>query len=127
MKRDMSLVRELLLKIANAKEPPNFSDVAGHLEGTFGYELAAYHMKMLIREVGLVRAIDVCSQDGDDWLELQLTWAGNDFLDNIRDPGVWAKTQDGLQEIGGASWEIVAEMGKAYMKAKIKERLGLDL
>ena len=61
----MDHVRELLLEIAEAEQPPDFSTVAGHPHGSPEFERAAYHMKMLIDEVGLVRGIDVCSQDGD--------------------------------------------------------------
>jgi hypothetical protein len=128
MKRDMDLVRELLLKIADADDPPNFSAlVPDHKEDSKEYARAACHMHMLVKDAGFVRAIDVCSADGDDWLELQLTWAGQDFLDNIRDPAVWKKTKEALHKIGGASWDVVAGLGKAYVKAKVKEHLGLDL
>jgi hypothetical protein len=69
MKRDMELVRELLLKIADAEKPPNFSAlVAGRKENTPEYKFAAYHMKMLINEVQLVRGIDCCAIGGDEWL-----------------------------------------------------------
>jgi hypothetical protein len=84
-------------------------------------------MHMLIDEVGLVRGIDVCSQDGDDWLELRLTWRGNDFLDNIRDQTVWNKTKAAAQNLGGASWDIISDLAKGYVKAEAKKRLGLDL
>jgi hypothetical protein len=128
MKRDMDLVRELLLKISDAPEHPNFADIIpGHKEGTPEYELAAYHMHMLTEEAGLVHGIDVCSQDGDDWLELRLTWQGNNFLENIRDQTVWEKTKAGAQKLGGASWDVIVELAKSYVKAEAKRRLGLHL
>ena len=128
MKRDMDLVRELLLKIADAKEPPTFSALVPDRQNKSPeYAHAAYQMHMLIEEVGLVSGIDVCSQSGDDWLDLKLTWAGNDFLDTIRDATVWAKTKDGLKKLGGASWDVLVDMAKAYAKAEAKKRLGLDL
>jgi len=128
MKRDMDLVRELLLKIAEAGEPPNLSDlVHGRKEGTPEYHLAAYHMQMLIDEVGLVRGLDASSSSGAEWLGLQLTWRGQDFLENIRDPTVWDKTKEGAQKLGGASWDVLIELAKAYLKAEAKKRLGIDL
>jgi len=40
MKRDMDLVRELLLKIADAQKPPDFGAlVSGHKEGTHNTHL----------------------------------------------------------------------------------------
>lgn len=128
MKRDMDLVRELLLKIAEADEPPDLSDlVPGRKEGTSEYQLAAYHMQMLISEVGLVRGIEASSSSGAEWLGLQLTWRGQDFLENIRDPTVWDKTKEGAQKLGGASWDVLIELAKAYLKAEAKKRLGIDL
>lgn len=29
--------------------------------------------------------------DGPDWLDLQLTWQGHDFLNTLRDPTVWER------------------------------------
>ena len=128
MKRDMDLVRELLLKIAEADEPPNFSAlIPNRKKGTQEYALAAYHMKMLINEVGLVKGIDVCSQDGDDWLALELTWSGQDFLETVRDPTTWRVTKERVKKIGGATFEMVIDIAKAVMKAEAKKRLGLDL
>lgn len=128
MKRDMDLVRDLLIKIADAEKRLSFSQlVPGRKEGTPEYELAAYQMQMLIEEAGLVRGIDACSSSGDDWLELQLTWRGHDFLQSVRDQTVWDKTKEGAQKLGGASWDVIMELAKAYMKAEAKKRLGLDL
>ena len=84
-------------------------------------------MQMLIEEAGFVRGIDVCSSDGDDWLELQLTWRGQDFLQNVRDQTVWEKTKEGAQKLGGASWDVLIEIAKAYVRSEAKKRLGIDL
>ena len=52
----MYLVRKLLIEIADASKPPNFSQlVAGRKEKSPEYELAAYHMQMLVEEAGFVR------------------------------------------------------------------------
>jgi len=128
MKRDMDLVRDFLLKIANADEPPNFSDlILDREEGSREHEVAVYNMRMLIDDVGLVTGVNVASHDGYDWIELELTWSGNDFLDNIRDQTVWEKTKQGAQKLGGASWDVVIELAKGYLKAEAKKRLGVEL
>ena len=128
MKRDMDLVRDLLMKISDADKPMNFSAIVpGRKDGTKEYEFAAYHMQMLIQEAGLVRGVDACSSSGDEWLKLQLTWHGQDFLDNIRDATVWDKTKDGAKKLGGVSWDVLTDLAKAYVKAEAKKRLGVDL
>ena len=128
MKRDMDLIRELLLKIADSKKPPSFSAlVPDRKRGTPEYAHAAYQMHMLFNDVGFVRGVDWRSYDGDEWLNLQLTWSGNDFLENIRDQTVWEKTKEGAQKLGGASWDVLIDLAKAYGRAEAKKRLGIDL
>ena len=65
MKRDMDLVREILLKIEEANEPPSMSELELTKTDNFHTERVAYHMQMLIEEAGLVRGIDAGSMDGD--------------------------------------------------------------
>lgn len=128
MKRDMDLVRELLIRLADAERPLRFSDlVQGRNEDSQEYSVAAYHMRMLVEEAGLVRGIDASSSSGEDWLELRLTWQGQDFIDSIRDPTVWDRTKEGVKSIGGASWDLLLELAKAYAKAELKTRLGVEL
>lgn len=128
MTRDMDLVRELLLRLADAKGPVSFSKlVPGRSTGDENFKKAAYHMRMLIEEVGLVKGIDARTNSGDEWLQLQLTWRGHDFLEATRDPTVWDHTKEGVKKLGGVSWELLLDMAKAYAKAEAKKRLGLDL
>jgi hypothetical protein len=51
----------------------------------------------------------------------RLTWEGHEFLDNIKDVGVWEKTKERLQGIPGVALTVVA----ALAEAEIKKRLGL--
>lgn len=56
-----------------------------------------------------------------------LTWAGNltylghNYLDNIRDDGVWKKVKSSIAKVGSASLPIAAGLAEA----EIKRRLGL--
>src|SRR4051812_47450662 len=116
MKRDMELVRELLLKIEDAKKPPSMSDFVPVNE-TERFKLASYNMHMLVEEIGLVTGIgmDVGEQgnETEDWEDLRLTWRGHDFLDSIRDPAVWSQTKEGAKKLGGASFDMFIELAKA--------------
>ena len=127
MKRDMELVRDLLLKIGEADRPLNFSEMLRPDIDDNARALAEYHMAMLVDEVGFVRGIDASSMDGRDWIELELTWHGQDFLDSIRDPTVWNRTQDGAKKLGGVTFDMFIGLAKEYAKAEVKKRLGLDL
>jgi hypothetical protein len=126
MKLDMDLVRDLLLKIEAAEEPPNLEDIAG-ASGTVRNSPAAYHMRMLIKEAAFVRGIDACHMQGDNWLELHLTWSGHEFLNTLRDPTIWEQTKTGAKALGGVGFDMLLALGKEYAKQKAKTVLGLDL
>jgi len=51
----------------------------------------------------------------------KLTWEGHEFLDDIRDQGIWNKTKERLKDIPSASIPVIVEIAKA----EIKKRLGL--
>ena len=127
MKRNMELVREILLKIEEATEPPNMSELLLTSTGDGHEARLAYHIQMLVEEAGFVRGIDASSMDGPDWINLELTWQGHDFLATVRNPEVWRRTKDGVRKVGEVSIDILAQMAKAYLKQVIKEHTGLDL
>lgn len=86
MKRDMDLVRFLLLTIESSSERLTASEI--QLEG---YDSAAivYHANLL-RDAGLIDATDcgtrACRDDKTIW---RLTWSGHEFLDAARSDRTW--------------------------------------
>jgi hypothetical protein len=128
MKRDMDLVRDLMLKIAEADNATALGKlVCGRDTGDQNYEIAAYHLQMLIEEAGLVRGIKAHSNSGKEWIQLQLTWQGQDFLESVRDATVWESTKEGANKLGGASFDLFLSLAKAYLRAEAKKRLNIDL
>lgn len=98
MKRDMDLVRKILLKIEE-----EYVSTAIYNLSIDGYDMAtvAYHCKIL-HETGLIS--DYGAQYGDNEIYAfcvgALTWEGNDYLDKVRDDSVWKKTKDVIVEKG---------------------------
>ena len=124
MKRDMELVRDILLAIEASNTSPLDRvplQSPGHSE-----EEISYHVELLAR-AGLIDANDASSFDGHCWYAKSLTWNGHEFLDAVRDPEVWRRTKEGASKAGNASIEFIWELAKAYGKHVIKERLGIDL
>src|SRR5262245_61514780 len=76
MKRDMDLVREILLAIESADEPPSMSELNLTKSSDYHEALLAYHIQMLIEEAVFVRGVDAGSNDGPDWVDLEITWNG---------------------------------------------------
>ena len=96
MKRDMDLIRVILLNI----EELHKGTVIYNFQ-VDGYELSevAYHCKLLY-EVGFISAYH--SEYADNKLRRVavggLTWDGNEFLDKIRDDIIWNKTKKTIKK-----------------------------
>ncbi|MCR4944619.1 MAG: DUF2513 domain-containing protein [Clostridium sp.] len=92
MKRDMDLVRLILLKIEEDYKSTALYNIK--IEG-YDNETVAYHCKIM-KEAGLISAYN--SQYADNSLYGfgvgGLTWEGNDFLDKVRDNSRWKKIKD---------------------------------
>jgi len=57
-----------------------------------------------------------------------ITNQGHDFLDAIRDEGLWQKTKDTVSETGGnATLEIVKALAIGFLKKKIAQQTDIDL
>ena len=119
MKRDMELVRELLLEVEK-QEPNTIKQEVEYEDDKWTGEEVMGHLNLLNNRnliAGTVIAEEYCiALEG-------LTWEGHDFLDSIRDEGVWKKVKSKLATVGGgATLEIVKTLGVKYAK----EKLGLD-
>lgn len=120
MKRDMDLIRDLLMGIEADRKldgttwlHPDNRDNLGVI-GTSDYSDAeiGYHPTLLI-EAGLVK--------GKTGVEVmpainRLTWQGHEFLPDIRDPGVWAKTKERLRDLPAVGIAVIGEIAKAEIK-----------
>ncbi|MGE8131573.1 DUF2513 domain-containing protein [Methylobacterium sp. NPDC080182] len=122
MKRDMDLVREILILI----EDDVCAFGAGHGEARLAFPEADVmeHLR-LMEQAGL---IEVASHPLSGPIYVRgLTWTGHDFLDTVRDPEVWKRTKEGASKMGGWTFGLLKDLGTAYLKHVAKERLGLDI
>ena len=127
MKRNMDLVRDLLLAI---EKHPTLADGSQILSVDSSEELGIqdhsleeifYHLELLIKK-GLI--------DGEItllYLISGLTWDGHDFLDSIRDPVIWQETKEGVKKAGGFSLELLSDLAKGLIKKKIEDHTGIQL
>jgi hypothetical protein len=77
MKRDMDLIRELLLKIEESDDTPSLRDIRPSDVVEEEFLRCCEHLRLLYGE-GFVTGY--ATLDGD-WLGLKLTWPGHEFLD----------------------------------------------
>ena len=98
MKRDMDLVRLILLEIEDKYSSTAIYDLAIDVYDT---EMVAYHCKILY-EAGLIS--DYKAQYADNEIYVfgvgSLTWDGNDFLEKIRDDSQWKKVKETITKKG---------------------------
>ncbi|NNJ16344.1 DUF2513 domain-containing protein [Pseudomonas putida CSV86] len=123
MKLDKDLVRDILLAVEAHDEPDSWLPL--EIPGKSDTE-TSYHV-MLLAEAGLLKADDVGSMSTFEWNATRLTYKGHEFLDTVRDPEIWRRTKSGAEKAGVAGLGMLVELGKAYGKQMLKERLGIEL
>ncbi len=113
MKRDMDLIRQILIAVEahNSTEPClKIADANG------AYQVA------LMKEAGLVEAMIV--EDGQGLpamaVLLRLTWLGHDFLDAARDATLWKQALEKIIK-PGMSWSF--SLLVEWLKQEARRRL----
>lgn len=131
MKRDMTLIRELLLKLEQIHDRPFATLSIPHgseelaIEGYSPDEIS-YNLELMVEGGLLLAQGSGFSADGA-LLFQRLSWNGHEYLESVRDPEVWRLTKEGAAEAGGAGIAFMWDLAKAYSKHVAKERLGIDL
>ena len=101
MKRNMDLIREILLRL---EEHSYIDDVSGHKP-----EEIAYHVSLL-EGAGLITQelyhnlyLSDSMLDGN-----RITWAGHEFLDASRNNSLWEKAKKvAIEKTGALSFEVL--------------------
>ena len=119
MKRDMDLIRQLLLKIEALNLPrgtTKFFDPSDSELQVEGYTPAqiAYHLDLLFDQ-GFVEGQRGMTNFGI----AGLGWQGHELLDDIRDPDVWDKTKERAKGLAGVGLSFIWEIAKAEIKTKL--------
>lgn len=101
MKRDMDLIREILLRL----EQNNYLN---EIDGYSTRELA-YHVSLL-EDAGLVTQ-EIYSNlfINDSMLDgIRITWAGQEFLDSSRNVSIWEKAKNiAMEKTGAITFEVL--------------------
>ena len=118
VKRNMDYARELLLRMEEDPEFDGMTWFPGDLLLSEGHSFdeLAYHLNLL-DEAGFITIRKTAHMP----LISKLTWNGHEFLDDTRDPGIWAEAQEKAKAVAGAGLALLWELAKAG----IRKRLGL--
>ncbi len=97
MKRDMELVRKVLLATEEHAEPVGWLDLV--IDGYTPDDIS-YHVKLL-HDAGFLTTHDLTTMTAFCWKPTSLTWQGHEFLNTVKNDTVWRKTKDFVKEKGG--------------------------
>ncbi|ARL86692.1 DUF2513 domain-containing protein [Burkholderia pseudomallei] len=122
MKRDMDLIRELMLKLESL--PMEYGDnihiapdnSAVQVEG-YSFDEIAYHLDLIVRAGFTERSV---SHPAIGFMFRGLSWSGHDFLDSVRSPDVWSNAKQVASAAGGFTVDLLVFAAKSYLEGKIK-------
>lgn len=121
MKRDMELIRKLLLVIEDHPEAyaPDSIEVPDYQE-----DIVNYHLRLLL-DAGLIegRETMIMGQQYPKASMYRLTWAGHDFLDTAREDTRWKRAMTVVADKGGT---IAFDILKALLTSLAKTAVGLE-
>lgn len=119
MKRDMDIIRLLLIEQESGERPPELAE--------YDERLVVYN-SVLMMDAKLIEGDVTVDENGEviQSIIFRMTWAGHDFLDSTRDPTVWQKAKDRVIK-PGVSWSfsILVEFLKTEAQRQLGSALGL--
>ena len=119
MKRDMELIRMVMLEAEKSKDPYELIDpkFEGHSETEISYHIA------LLDDAGLLHGKDRSAIGVFRWSAGALTWAGHEFVEAVRDDEIWKEALAITAKSGnGTVFELLT---KALMSV-LHRRAGLE-
>ena len=122
MKRDLELVRKLLIFFDEKPGPEHVEvpPIQGYADSVIKYHL------VLLHDAGYLRCEPVKSSTSDRTiyvLPFELTWAGHEFLEKVRDQHVWDEVIRDIKSRGFLSASV--DFVKMLADTAIRKRLGL--
>lgn len=124
MKRDLDLIRQIMLTLEEKMEyGKNFKSaqlIEVMQDKTLSADKLAYHLGLLV-ESDFIKAKEYKHQSGEptNYLINAITSQGQDFIDTIRQDTTWNKIKEKAYEIGGYNLPLLADIGFDILKDKI--------
>lgn len=119
MRRNMDLVREILIEVSKSDKEVSASEIA-EKSSKYSLEEIIYNMKIM-GEGNLINVhIDERGVGVVDVTVLDITWCGNDFLDSISSSEIWEKIKNNFSDkIINIPFDILTSLAKLYLKSKL--------
>jgi DNA-binding transcriptional ArsR family regulator len=115
MQRNWELVRDILLALEG--RDTTHGGLGPEQISSYPPEVVSYHLYIL-NEAGLVEANCIKSSNAPiHCFGLNLTWAGHEFLDSIRNETTWNKIKETVKSKGvDLSFEAIKQVAIAVIK-----------
>lgn len=127
MKRDMDLIRAILLFAENKVPAATFVACdATDFQSNFpslDNDTLNEHVRLL-ESSGHLKKV-AWSYDGAALSGLSMN--GFDYLDSIRDDEIWRKTKEGANAAGGFTLEILGDLAKGLIKTQVQKHTGVEI
>jgi hypothetical protein len=126
MKRDMELIRKILLEIESWKDTtPKIVDLDGYDSIIIGR-----HVELLY-EANLIDSLKPfesgLDHDPATIFIKDLSWSGHEFIDVLKNQSVWGKLNENfsVEELAGLPLSVLQNVGMALFNEWAKRRVGL--
>ncbi|NCF27594.1 MAG: DUF2513 domain-containing protein [Gammaproteobacteria bacterium] len=119
MKRNMQLIRMVMLAAEKNKDPYELVDpkFEGHNETEISYHIA------LLDDAGLLHGQDRSAIGVFRWSAGALSWTGHEFVEAVRDEAVW---KEALDIAGNSDNGAVFEVLQKALIQVLEKRAGLE-
>ena len=123
MKRDLELIRKILLEAEACNEYPMYSD---RLDFD-GYDLETINRHILLLMDADYLDAECFPNESNMYLCIinRITMAGYDYLDSIRNNRVWDAVKRGISAVAGGAASASLDVIKQYASQVILKELGI--
>jgi hypothetical protein len=126
MKRDMDLIRKILLQIEEENQLVSLADlVQKNLE--INIDELRYNVRQLYDSEYISGNILDYMSGAYDLQRIKLSWKAHDFIDSVRDDEIWKKTKKSADEVRGFTFDLMKDLAKGFLKKKIQEHTGIEI
>lgn len=122
MKRDLNLIRNMLLRIEELNSTKQKITIESFLDLCADPALISLHIELLIDSNYIETSEPIYCGVIKDFLIYRITSDGYDYLDSIRENSIWERTENMLFKVGGSA---ALDVVKSVAVSIVKTRLGI--
>jgi Hypothetical protein (DUF2513) len=117
VKRNLDLVRRILLNLEDGGAGASPSGFSAFVEEGFEPQEIHYHVRLL-HDAGLLEADEIVP--GQWWPE-RMTWSGHEFLDAARNEELWQETKRAVEtRAGSAPFQVFHELLLTRLRTRLE-------